>query len=89
MATFRKKRVAIEAFRLGIDPTPDWFMEKVLASEIVSYLDRVQREDEPAAEITTRYGVRTAVKGDYVVKEDTGEIYPLKPEVFEVRYEPE
>lgn len=89
MAEYRKKRVAIEAFRLGVDPTPDWFMEKVLASEIVSYLDREQREGEAAAEITTRYGVRTAVHGDYVVKEDNGEMYPLTAELFEACYERE
>jgi hypothetical protein len=27
MAKYRKKPVVIEAFKMGIDPIPDWFME--------------------------------------------------------------
>ena len=32
---YRKKPVVIEAFRLGIDYIPDWFMDKVASNDII------------------------------------------------------
>lgn len=78
---FRKKPVVIEAFRYGIDPRPDWFMDKVTDNTIITY--------ENYCNIKTLEGVMVAGFGDYVIKGVKGEIYPCKPDIFEVTYEVE
>ena len=35
MGKYRKKPVVIEAFRLGVDSIPDWFMDAVTAKEVI------------------------------------------------------
>lgn len=35
MSKYRKKSVIIDAFRIGIDYIPDWFMNKVSTNEII------------------------------------------------------
>ena len=36
LTRFRKRPVVIDAFRMGIDPRPDWFTEKVTRKEITT-----------------------------------------------------
>lgn len=87
MAQYRKKPVVIEAFKYGIDPRPDWFNDKVTANEIVTF---ISLEDSSLCycEIKTLEGVMRGDCGDYIIKGVKGEIYPRKPNIFEMTYEP-
>jgi len=81
---FRKKPVVIEAFRLGIDCIPDWFMDKVSTNEIILHGERDELE---TAEIVTLEGTMTAMQGEYIIRGIKGEIYPCKPDIFAATYE--
>lgn len=88
---YRKKPVVIEAFRMGIDPRPDWFQDKVTTNEIVTY---AMGEDEGPfhsrktyCEIKTLEGTMRGGYGDYIIKGVQGEIYPCKPDIFDATYE--
>ena len=83
---WRKKPVVLEAFKLGVDSIPDWFMDKVSTNEII--LHGAYRELDNA-DIHTLEGVMRADKGDYVIRGVKGEIYPCKPDIFAELYEPE
>ena len=84
MALFRKKPVVIEAFCLGIDNIPDWFMDQVTKNEIILH---GERHDLRQAEIKTLEGTMMGNKGDYIIKGVKGEIYPCKPDIFKATYE--
>ena len=86
---FRKKPVVIEAFKLGSDPMPDWFMDRVSASTIVLHGGHPRdRDGLHSASITTLEGLMTANRGDYVIRGVKGEVYPCKPDIFAATYEP-
>lgn len=85
MPQFRKKPVVIEAFCLGVDYIPDWFMDRVSTNEIIL---RGERKDLRHAEIRTLEGTMRADRGDYVIRGVQGEIYPCKPSIFAATYEP-
>jgi hypothetical protein len=38
--------------------------------------------------VTTPEGVRRADKGDWIIKEELGVFYPLKPDLFETKFQP-
>ena len=89
---FRKKPVIIEAFRMGIDPIPDWFMDEVSGGNIILLGDReisspFDHNHKTMADIMTLEGVVRAEHGDYVIKGVKGEVYPCKPYIFEMTYE--
>ena len=86
---YRKIPVEIEAFRLGIDFIPDWFMDKVSSNEIILHGKSTgfQHHDDTNADIQTLEGVMHANYGDYIIKGIQGEIYPCKPDIFEKTYE--
>lgn len=86
---YRKLPIEIEAFRLGIDFIPDWFMDKVSSSEITLHGKSTgfQHYDDTNADIQTLEGVMHANYGDYIIKGIQGEIYPCKPEIFKNTYE--
>lgn len=75
-----KKPVIIEAFKLGLDYMPDWFMDKVTTNEIILRNDK-------SADIKTLEGGYHASLGDYIIKGVKGEIYPCKPDIFTMTYE--
>lgn len=78
---YRKKPVVIEAFRFQIDKSmPDWFNEKRITNEIITY-------DDGTCDIKTLEGTMKANKGDYIIQGVNGEIYPCKPDIFEKTYE--
>jgi len=76
---FRKKQVVIEAFKYYIDPRPDWFQDRVTLNEIITH--------ETHCEISTPEGIMRGEFGDYIIHGVKGEIYPCKPDVFELTYE--
>ena len=81
---YRKKPVVVEAFRLGVDYIPDWFMNKVTADDIRLHQDY---NFKTWATIKTLEGNMTANFGDYIIQGVNGEIYPCKPDIFEKTYE--
>lgn len=85
MPKYRKKPIEIEAFRLGIHPIPDWFMNRISDNTIRTYGAYRQLE---RAEISTLEGIMTAVRGDYIIQGVAGEIYPCKADIFLASYDP-
>ena len=81
---FVKKPVEVEAFLLGLDYMPDWFMDRVTANDVILH-------NTPRlgvwCEIRTLEGVMKAYQGvDYIVKGVDGELYPCKRDIFERTY---
>lgn len=94
MAKYRKKPVVIEAFRYGVDGWPDWFHDKHGANEIITF--RGDESEGPFdhseniwCEINTLEGKMRGNCGDYIILGVKGEVYPCKPDIFEVTYEKE
>lgn len=84
---YRKKPVEIEAFKLGHDYIPDWFMSRVSYGDVTLYLEGGKPPVKGYAEIKTLEGVMRAESGDYVICGVKGEIYPCKPDIFEMTYD--
>lgn len=86
---YRKKPVVIEAFRLGIDSIPDWFMDKVASNDIILHgkSSGFEHCDDTNADIKTPEGVMHANFGDFIIKGIKGEIYPCKADIFYTTYE--
>jgi hypothetical protein len=87
---YRKKPIVIEAFQLGIDKIPDWFMDKVTSEDIIIYgtSSAFTHNKDIHTAIKTLEGVMDAKYGDFIIKGVNGEIYPCKPDVFKKTYEP-
>ena len=81
---YRKKPIVIEAFRLGADYIPDWFMDCVAKNSIIL---RGDYNGETSADIETLEGWHHANYGDYIIRGVNGEIYPCKPDIFKMTYE--
>lgn len=81
---YRKKPVVIEAFQLGIDYIPDWFMDKVSENKITLHGDAFEKTN---ADIETLEGWMHASYGDYIIRGVKGEIYACKPDVFDMTYD--
>lgn len=81
-----KKPVVVEAFQFGVDEMPDWFgyMHKALNYDL-----NLEGSQELVAVCFTSpfQQTMTANKGDYIIKESNGEIYPCKADIFEATYE--
>ena len=91
---YRKLPVEIEAFKMGIDPRPDWFTDKVTTNEITTHYYEPMESRNPFTMdatyclINTLEGQMKGDFGDYIIKGVQGEIYPCKPDIFEKTYEP-
>jgi hypothetical protein len=92
---YRKKPCVVEAFKMGVDPRPDWFTEAVtdgrVTTHLVNSLDKFKGpfEFKPTwCAIKTPEGLMKGSFGDYIIKGVKGEIYPCKPDIFELSYEP-
>jgi len=84
---YRKKPVVVEAFKLeglkGHD-IPKWFIDGVTRAEInISNLS----EKSGFVVIRTLEGNMIADYGDYIIRGVKGEIYPCRPDIFEMTYE--
>lgn len=77
---YRKKPIVVDAFKFRIDNVPDWFMDKVSSNEIIT--------TETECSIHTSDGWMVGQKGNYILKDITGKIYPCNADVFEMIYEP-
>lgn len=79
MSRYRKKPVVIEAFRLGFNTPPDWYIEAVKKGIV---------NDRFATKlIETLEGEMRAEPGDYIIKGVKGELYPCKADIFDATYE--
>lgn len=88
MASYRKKPVVIQAFRLGHDNLPDWFMNKVTTNDIIIHMERGHMPVGGHADIKTLEGTMRADSGDFVIQGVKGEVYPCKADIFAATYEP-
>lgn len=89
MAKYRKKPVIVEAFQLGVDYIPDWFMDEISLNKVILHgkSSGFQHHNDTNADIKTLEGIMHADYGDYVIRGIKGEIYPCKPDIFEKTYE--
>ena len=97
MPKFRKKPVVVEAVQLL---WPNWneVCEIVGADAFTKgavgvYVDQdgVETTDTNARlgiRIPTLEGVMLGVEGDWIIKGIKGEVYPCKPDIFAMTYEP-
>ena len=79
MARFRKLPVVIDAFHLGTDPMPDWFMDEVSRDHVILRLDQ-------SIDIRTLEGWLHGTEGDWIIRGIHQEIYPCKPDIFVATY---
>ena len=82
---YRKKPVVIEAFQFNDDftPIPEW-LEQAFQYGMAYY----QGGDVPYLTIKTLEGKHRADVGDWIIRGVKGELYPCKPDIFEMTYEP-
>ena len=85
MPIYRNKPVEIEAFKLFEEGMPYWFVDEIDKNKIL--INRVGREGKNVCYINTLEGDMQADKGDYIIKDINGEIYPCKPDIFHKTYE--
>ena len=90
MSEFKKKPVIIEAFLWTKRPDqtedPEWIVEAIKKDEV-----RIEESLTAAGgiqmHIKTLEGTMTASVGDYIIKGVKGELYPCKPDIFELTYD--
>jgi len=88
MAKFRKKPVVVEAFRLGLESMPDWFLDARTANAVTTHNEDGRWRGGPDyALIETLEGTHRANFGDYIIQGVKGELYPCKPDIFAATYE--
>ncbi|MEU0158991.1 hypothetical protein ABZ154_09145 [Streptomyces sp. NPDC006261] len=95
MAVFRKKPVEIEAVQLGLaeyadtvipfrQEVPQWLKDAFIAGTVTP---EFLGEDYWRLRIETLEGPIYASPDDWIIRGVQGEIYPCKPEIFELTYE--
>lgn len=78
---YRKKPVVIEAIQ--------WTGKNLV--EVMKFTGSTEANNdflENWLEIATLEGNMRAMPGDYIIKGVKGEVYPCKPDIFEMTYEP-
>lgn len=85
---YRKRPVMVDAFRLGHDAMPEWFLTARSENIITTYNFDGRWCDVPAyAIIKTLEGRLQADYGDWIIRGVKGEIYSCKPDIFALTYE--
>ena len=89
MGNYRKKPVVIEAFKLGVDCIPDWFMDSVTANVVILHgsSSGFNHISDTNADIHTLEGWHHANYGDYIIRGVKGELYPCRADIFDMTYE--
>ena len=80
MTRFRKKPIEVEAVQW--DPST-----KEGAVELLRFLPNPAFVGD-TIQFKTLEGIRTAQRGDWIIRGVKGEFYPCKPDIFEATYEP-
>ncbi|MCU9815844.1 hypothetical protein [Paraclostridium sp. AKS73] len=92
MAKYKKKPVVINAFK--------WTGDQYQEEDPIWIIDAIKKgtvwfENNPGEDgltvltmvIKTLEGNHIASRGDYIIQDVKGEIYPCKPDIFEMTYE--
>lgn len=80
---YRKLPVVIEAFKLGSQPAPPWFLNAVRDGRV-----QIHYDEKLWCEVNTLEGIMVATQcEDYIVQGIDGELYPCKANIFEKTYE--
>ena len=86
---WRKKPVVIEAFQWTADANqefdPEWIINAIQEGT-VSFKE--EGYETVSLVIKTLEGDHIATRGDYIIRGVKGELYPCKPEIFHLTYEP-
>lgn len=82
---FKTKPVRVEAFRLGHDEMPRWYIEMVGDHKAVYYTD--METNRIASHVETPEGWIVASQGDWLVRGPFGAVRVLKNADFESMYE--
>jgi len=89
MAKYRKKPVVIDAFQWTGNHNqvedPEWIVEAIKNGTV--WFNNIGT-NQVNMEIKTLEGNHIANLNDYIIKGVKGEIYPCKPDIFEMTYEP-
>ena len=88
---FRKKPVVIEAIQIEkrMDlASPDWWAEAVQSNAVTLQGMGKFTRDMPCVFIPTLEGVMRGDAGDWIIRGVSGELYPCKPDIFDMTYEP-
>lgn len=89
MAKYRKKPVEIEAFKWTGDreqsDDPIWIVEAIKNQTV--WFGVNDNNEVDSMFINTLEGVHKADIGDYIIKGVKGELYPCKPDIFEMTYD--
>ena len=87
---YRKKPVVIEAVQIDkrMDITsPDWWAQAIQQNKVILHGMGKLTRDEPWVEISTLEGTMRGDRGDWIIRGVQGELYPCKPDIFEMTYE--
>lgn len=90
---YRKKPVVIEAFQITVETRnsncdwPEWLHRawQKEVKETGALYPMYERPDDLA--IVTLEGLQRVTMNDYIIQGVMGEIYPCKPDIFELTYE--
>jgi hypothetical protein len=87
---YRKKPVIVEVHHYLGDPErghPDWLDFPEWLIEAIKVGTVYHMDEADTLYIKTLEGVMSVSKGDYIIQGVKGEIYPCKPDIFEMTYE--
>jgi hypothetical protein len=76
---FKKRPVVIEAFKWMVDEVPQWWADQRGNKQI--------EVSTGSLFIETLEGTHKANPGDWIIQGVKGEVYPCKPDIFEMTYE--
>ena len=85
---YRKKPVVVNAFKWTGDmfqnEDPEWLIEAIQEGKV--YFSNIGA-NAVTMQIETLEGTHSANRGDYIIQGVKGELYPCKPDIFEMTYE--
>lgn len=81
---WKSKEIIVDAFQLGIDDMPRWYIEMVADHKAVYYTDS---KDRAASHVQTPEGHIVAGYGDYLVKDSYGGVRVMKCDDFTRMFE--
>ena len=79
--SYRKKPIVVKAVQLPIHEAPAWLADAMDEGTVMVYRAGY-------AIIQTLEGEMSADRGDWIIQGIKGEIYPCKPDIFDLTYEP-